>query len=108
MDERAQQQAVYERLLASRAGADVGRGTLFGALSFRVNGHSVGCIMRGVVAFKLAGGRGELADALAIPGAELFDPSGRGRPFREWVALPIAEEPHFERLLEQAVAIALA
>lgn len=108
MDERARQQAVYERLLDSRAGAGVDRGKLFGALSFVVHGHSVGCIMRGVVAFKLGGGSDELAEALTAPGAELFDPSGRHRPFKDWVALPLDEESRFELLLEQAVAAALA
>jgi len=108
MDQLGEQQAVYERLLASRGGADVERGKLFGALSFRVHGHSVGCIMRGVVAFKLGAGSPELLDALGVPGAELFDPSGRHRPFKDWVALPLAEEPRFEELLEQAVAAALA
>lgn len=108
MDQRAEQQAVYERLLASRAATGVDRGKLFGALSFVVHGHSVGCIMRGVVAFKLGADSDELAEALTAPGAELFDPSGRHRPFRGWVALPLAEESRFELLLEQAVAAALA
>ncbi|MGK9148981.1 hypothetical protein KXS11_15225 [Plantibacter flavus] len=102
------EQAVYERLLASRPGADTSRGRLFSALSFIVHGHSVGCIMRGTAAFKLGRETPELAAALAAPGAELFDPSGRGRPFKDWVVLPLSEEPRFEQLLEQAVAFALA
>ena len=28
------------------------------------------------------------ARALAVPGAHLFDPSGRGQPFRQWVVVP--------------------
>jgi hypothetical protein len=34
------------------------------------------------------------ARALALEGAHLFDPSGQGRPFKEWVVVP---EAHADR-----------
>ncbi len=40
--------------------------------------------------------------ALALPGAELFDP-GMGRPMREWVLVPQAQSGEWLRLVEQAV-----
>lgn len=40
--------------------------------------------------------------ALAIPGAELFDP-GMGRVMREWVLVPAAQSDEWERLVEQAI-----
>jgi hypothetical protein len=40
--------------------------------------------------------------ALAIPGAEPFDP-GMGRPMREWVLVPAAKSDEWERLVEQAI-----
>lgn len=40
--------------------------------------------------------------ALAIPGAELFDP-GMGRVMREWVLVPASQSDEWERLLEQAI-----
>jgi hypothetical protein len=40
--------------------------------------------------------------ALAIPGAEPFDP-GMGRAMREWVLVPEARSAEWERLVEQAI-----
>jgi hypothetical protein len=40
--------------------------------------------------------------ALALPGAELFDP-GMGRPMREWVLVPQALSDEWVRLVDQAV-----
>jgi hypothetical protein len=40
--------------------------------------------------------------ALAIPGAEPFDP-GMGRPMREWVLVPADRSESWERLVEQAI-----
>jgi hypothetical protein len=41
--------------------------------------------------------------ALAIPGAHLFDPSGRGEPFRQWVVVPAAHAAEWEALSYEAV-----
>ena len=40
--------------------------------------------------------------ALAIPGADLFDP-GMGRVMREWVLVPESQADEWERLVEQAI-----
>jgi hypothetical protein len=40
--------------------------------------------------------------ALALPGAELFDP-GMGRRMREWVLVPASQSGEWMRLVEQAV-----
>jgi hypothetical protein len=40
--------------------------------------------------------------ALALPGAELFDP-GMGRPMKEWVLVPATESGEWMRLVEQAI-----
>lgn len=40
--------------------------------------------------------------ALAIPGADLFDP-GMGRPMREWVHVPAAQSGEWEQLVEEAI-----
>jgi hypothetical protein len=41
--------------------------------------------------------------ALAIPGAEPFDP-GMGRPMREWVLVPASQSDQWERLVDQAIS----
>jgi hypothetical protein len=45
---------------------------------------------------------GAREQALAIPGAELFDP-GMGRVMREWVLVPESQSDEWERLVEQAI-----
>lgn len=49
------------------------------------------------VVFKLLGD--DHAQALALDGAHLFDPSGKGRAMKEWVQVPhmhVAHWPRFE------------
>jgi hypothetical protein len=41
--------------------------------------------------------------ALALEGAHLFDPSGKGQPFKEWVVVPFAHAQRWEYLAEQAL-----
>jgi hypothetical protein len=43
------------------------------------------------------------ARALALPGAHLFDPSGRGQPFREWVVVPAAHLDEWDELAYDAL-----
>jgi hypothetical protein len=54
------------------------------------------------VVFKLED-TGEREAALALEGAHLFDPSGKGRPFREWVVVPPAHAAVWLRLAEVAL-----
>ncbi len=41
--------------------------------------------------------------ALALPGAHLFDPSGRGEVFRQWVVVPPAQDDEWEALGYEAL-----
>jgi hypothetical protein len=41
--------------------------------------------------------------ALALPGAHLFDPSGRGEVFRQWVVVPPAQADEWEALAYEAL-----
>ena len=43
------------------------------------------------------------ARALALPGAHLFDPSGRGEPFKEWVVVPPDQAEEWEALALDAL-----
>jgi hypothetical protein len=43
--------------------------------------------------------------ALALDGAELFDPSGRGRPFKEWVQVPAAHADRWPEFAEAALVM---
>lgn len=56
----------------------------------------------GEMVFKLTDSA-ERDAALALAGAHLFDPSGKGRPFKEWVAVPDAHAAEWPRLAERAI-----
>ena len=43
------------------------------------------------------------ARALALDGAHLFDPSGKGQPFKEWVVVPAAHADEWESFSEHAL-----
>ena len=43
------------------------------------------------------------ARALAVPGAHLFDPSGRGEVFRQWVVVSLEQAGEWEALAYDAV-----
>ena len=43
------------------------------------------------------------ARALAMPGAHLFDPSGRGEVFRQWVVVPPEQAGEWEALAYEAL-----
>jgi len=43
------------------------------------------------------------ARAMAIAGAHLFDPGGRGEPFRQWVVVPAVQVDEWEPLAVEAV-----
>ena len=43
------------------------------------------------------------ARALALEGAHLFDPSGEGRPFKEWVVVPEAHAAEWESHAHEAL-----
>jgi hypothetical protein len=42
-------------------------------------------------------------EAMALGGAHLFDPSGRGRPMREWVVVPAVHEELWPELAQRAL-----
>lgn len=85
----------------------VSTGAMFGAPAFLVAGKAIACVKRGYFAAKLGAGSPQHATALQIVGAELFDPAGKGRPFRDWVAIPVDGDrapEAAEELLRVAIA----
>ena len=82
-DPRAAYDAVAGELVQSSPAT---AGAMFGMPSLKCEGKAFAGYYQGAMVFKL---RGEAhAQALALAGAQLFDPSGRGRPMKEWVVIP--------------------
>jgi hypothetical protein len=73
--------------LAADAGATLGQ--MMGMPTLYIGGKAFAGLFGDAMIFKLEGA--VHAAALALPGAKLFDPSGRGRPMKAWVVVPVAE-----------------
>lgn len=61
-------------------------GQLFGKQCFKIGGKPFVAFFKASMIFKLEGVAH--AEALALAGATLFDPSGKQRPMKEWVQVP--------------------
>ncbi|MCE3294494.1 MAG: hypothetical protein K0R65_208 [Crocinitomicaceae bacterium] len=59
---------------------------LFGKPCFKINGKAFISFFNNEMVFKLTGDMHR--EALALDGAQLFDPSGKHRPMKEWVQVP--------------------
>ena len=59
---------------------------LFGKPCFKINKKAFICFFKQSMVFKLPGETHK--EALSLDGSELFDPSGKGRPMKEWVQVP--------------------
>ena len=81
---------------------DVERTQMMGMPSLKRNGKLVAGLWKETMAFKLPD-QAERDDALSLEGAALFDPGGRGRPFKEWVAVPAEHVDRWPELAEQAL-----
>jgi hypothetical protein len=92
----------YGQLIASFDETDgVTVSQLFGKACLKINGKPFVAQHLEVVVFKLSGT--EHARALALAGAALWDPSGKGRPMKQWVALPATACKHFDAFANSAL-----
>ena len=73
---------------------------MFGMPSLKAGGKLFAGVYGDALTFKLGGDAH--ATALALKGAELFDPSGRGRAMKEWVVVPSAYAKRWPEFAEAA------
>lgn len=59
---------------------------MFGKPCFKLGKKAFVCFFNNAMVFKLT--QDVHAEALSLDGAQLFDPSGKGRPMKEWVQVP--------------------
>jgi hypothetical protein len=78
----------FEDLADRLAGDGVTVKPVFGKRGLMYGGKALGCRFGAGVALRLVAGTPEHTAALDLPGAELFDPSSRHRPMKDWVVVP--------------------
>ena len=81
----------------------VTQSTSFGRRGIIADGKVIACFLDDSVAFKLGATTPEHANALALSGSELWEPSGRGVPFKDWVRVTDAHQDQWGRLAELAL-----
>ena len=65
---------------------DAKKSQMFGKPCFKIEKKAFTCFFKNSMVFKL---NGEFhSEALSLDGSELFDPSGKNRPMKEWVQVP--------------------
>ncbi|HEX9133970.1 MAG TPA: hypothetical protein VF844_16890 [Ktedonobacteraceae bacterium] len=97
LDAQAAYDAVVSEMVAT---SPTSSGKMFGMPCLKnSNGKAFAGFFESDMVFKLGGATH--AEALALAGARLFDPSERGRPMKEWVVVPIE---HVSRWLQFARA----
>lgn len=68
---------------------------LFGKPCFKINSKAFICFFHNCMVFKLKDDAHK--EALSLDGSELFDPSGKKRPMKEWVQVPFNYSEKWEK-----------
>jgi hypothetical protein len=94
----------FRRLADDLGTAGVSTAPMFGKPSLKYGSKAFACLFGDAAAFRLLVGSAEHGAALALAGAALFDPSGKGRPMKDWVCVPVAHAGRWPDLAESALA----
>ena len=100
--------ALFDGIIKDLGPRGVLSGALFGARSLTLDGTAFACLKGGRLAVRLGAGSELYAEALGLPDAELFDPSGKGRPFTDWVAIAPEHSEHWVRYAEAGLEMVTA
>ena len=79
---------------------DSSQGKLFGKPCFKINGKAFACFFEDAMVFKLTGDI--YSAALGYDGSQLFDPSGKKRPMKEWVQISYKHKDKWLTLANEA------
>jgi hypothetical protein len=82
---------------------DLEKTQMMGRPSVKRNGKLVVGFWKDTMVFKLPHAA-KRKQALALDGATLFDPGERGRPFKEWVAVPYKHADRWSALADHALS----
>lgn len=74
---------------------------MFGKPCFKINKKAFVCFYENAMVFKLKDDMH--TKALGMEGAQLFDPSGKNRPMKEWVQVPFLHKRHWKKFAQEAM-----
>jgi hypothetical protein len=79
----------FDRIVET-LGREVERKQMMGSPILMREGKMVACLDRDLLAVKLGRDRPEHAEALAVPGADIWSPQQGRKGFTDWVGMPLA------------------
>lgn len=95
-----------ERLAGHLGEHRVSVSAMFGKPALKdLDGKVFACLLGEEVTFRLGRDRPAHAEALELAGAHLFDPSGKDRPMKDWVCVPVAHAGRWPEFAESALAV---
>ena len=74
---------------------------MFGKPCFKIGGKAFICFFQNEMVFKLTGEKHR--EALSLDGSQLFDPSGKKRPMKEWVQVSYDYKGKWEKFANEAM-----
>ena len=102
MEAKARYDEIADELVAENA--DVELGQMMGMPCIKAGGKMIAGIWQEEMVFKLPD-EAVREQALALEGAHLFDPSEKGRAFKEWVQVPAGHTDEWPRFADEAVRL---
>jgi hypothetical protein len=93
-----EQESLYHDIAQEIAGAE--KSQMFGKPCYKVNGKAFVCFFQEKMVFKLTGDTHK--GTLELTGSKLFDPSGKGRPMKEWVQVSYEHSGQWKHFTEKA------
>lgn len=88
--------------LETGAGLNGEESQMFGKPCFKINGKAFIAFYENSLVCKLTGNAH--TEALSLNNAHLFDPSGKGRPMKEWVQIPYEHHEQWQGFAGSAKA----
>ncbi|HEV2086860.1 MAG TPA: hypothetical protein VGR21_00980 [Cryptosporangiaceae bacterium] len=96
----------FTEVAAELAGLGVVAGKMFGMPALKdARGKAFACLHDGEFACRLGGGSEAHTAALGVEGAHLFDPSGGGKPMKDWVSIPASVPDRWTEFATAAYAL---
>ncbi len=83
---------------------DAIKSQMFGKPCFKIGKKAFTCFFENSMVFKLNGEFHQ--EVLSLDGSELFDPSGKNRPMKEWVQVPFDYKEKWKIFAEKSAEYA--